>query len=378
MKFDLRAARSLLLGVGVAARLFAQAPPATAQSTPDTLVFQDGEKLIGQLISATDTVVVFKSAIGFEVAVPWAKIQELRSDKKFAAIHKSVILHDPEEVRKVPVGAVDMKDQKLEVAAGPESKSIPVKELSNVVGQKAFEAAMHRTNIFGGWKGGVNFGLSLTDATITTRTFNGAVDLARQDTSEGWLPVRNRSSFGVNFFNSLTSQVGVYNTKTTIIHSDFVHDMYFNPRVFGFLGATFDHNYNQRLQLLQGYGGGIGFVAIKNDVSELDVRAGIGYVKQVYDGYPELNKNLVGSRFNENYTRRFSHGITLFEQAGIRPAWNDMKSYFAGFVLGVNVPVYKRFSVNLNSFDSYNNNPPPYRKKNTLQVTVGIHYELFK
>ena len=358
--------------VGMCVDLLAQTKPGS-----DVLIFKDGEKLIGELKSATGDKVVFKSDIGFEVTVPWAKIQELHSDKKFAAIHKDVILRNDSDAAKVPVGSVEMKDQKLEVVAAPQPNILPVQELANVVSQQSFNRALERRNILGGWKGGADFGMSLTEATVTTRDWTGAINLARQDTSESWLPVRNQTSFGFNLFNEITKSPNNSGTRTTIIHSDFVHDMYFRPRLFGFVGATFDHNHAQGLLLLQGYGGGIGVVAYKTPASELDIRAGLGYMRQTYTD-PTLNRNLIGSRFNENYSHTFSRGISFYEQAGIRPAWNSMKNYFAGFLAGLNVPVYKRMSLNVSSYDSYVNNPPPFRKKNTLQLTVGLHVTLFK
>ena len=349
--------------------LFAQSKPGT-----DVLIFVDGEKLIGELKSATNSMVVFKSDIGFEVTVPWAKVQELRSDKKFAAIHKDLTLYNALDSSKVPLGTVEMKEQKLEVTAAPQAPQIiPVKEVANMVSEKSFQRALHRQGILGGWNGNTNFGLSLQDGTISSRTITTSIDLSRADTSENWLPVRNRTTFGFNLYNGLVTQAGLDDTKISIFHSDFVHDWYFKPRWFAFGGATFDHNRSLGLELLQGYGGGIGAVLIKNEHTELDVRAGLGFLRQVYT-YAPLTENLIGSRFSENFSHTFRHGITLYEQAGIRPAWNDMKNYFGGGLVSLTVPVYHRLGFNLSGFDSYVNNPPPFRKKNTVQLTIGLNY----
>jgi hypothetical protein len=44
---------------------------------PDTLLFNDGEKLIGHLERSTDTKVTFKSDMAGEITVDWSKVQEL-------------------------------------------------------------------------------------------------------------------------------------------------------------------------------------------------------------------------------------------------------------------------------------------------------------
>jgi len=43
--------------------------------------------------------------------------------------------------------------------------------------------------------------------------------------------------------------------------------------MFGFAQALLDHNYSQGLDLQQDYGGGIGFVVLKNPKQELDVKS---------------------------------------------------------------------------------------------------------
>ncbi len=356
-----------LLTLGLAAGLFAQDKPGT-----DVLIFKDGEKLIGELKSATGEKVTFKSDVGFEVTVPWAKIQELHSDNKFAAIHKDLTLEDRAEEAKVPQGTLDMTDQKLAVTSAPQSppQTIPVDQIGHVVQEKAYERAITRQKLTEGWKGQATFGLSLTRSTVNNQTYSTGVDFSRTDPPENWLRLRNRISFDFNSIYGKTTITGVPDTVISLYHSDIVDDIYFKPRWFAFVGTTFDHNFNQGLDLLQAYGGGIGRVVIKNEKSELDVRAGIGFMDQLYS-VPGFSRKLVGSRFNESYTRTFAHGITLNEMAGIRPAWNSMKDYFTGFTVGINVPVYRRFSLSVNSFDSYANDPPPNFKKNSFQLTVG-------
>lgn len=356
--------------LAVAGCLSGQTKPAQ-----DVLVFVDGEKLIGELKSATDSKVVFKSDMGFEVTVPWAKIQELHSQNKFAAIHKDLILRNEDESAKVPQGTLEMANQKLEVttAAAAAPRIIPVNEVSNVVPEQAFEHAMHKQGLLEGWTGQVAFGTSITEATVSNQAVTSSVELSRADPSENWLRVRNRTTFTFNSAYGKTTQSGVPDTKISLFHSDLVHDYYLKPRWFVFAGASFDHNYSQGLDLLQAYSGGLGAVIIKTERTDMDARAGIGFLQQRYSD-PALNRNLVGSRFGETFSHRFAHGVVLYEQAGIRPSWNETRNFFGDFLLSLNAPVYRRLGVSVSSFDSYVNNPPPSFRKNSFQVTLGVTY----
>src|SRR5690348_17741224 len=74
--------------------------------------------------------------------------------------------------------------------------------------------------------------------------------------------------------------------KTFTMHGEFVEDYFLFPRLFVQGGAIFDHSYSQSLDLLQSYGGGLGYVVYRTNRSEFDLRAGVGWAKQQYNGYP--------------------------------------------------------------------------------------------
>ena len=70
----------------------------------------------------------------------------------------------------------------------------------------------------------------------------------------------------------------------------------------------------------------------------------------------------------------FGHGITFTEDAGARLAWNYEKAFSANMNTALSMPVFKNLGVNVTSFDSFVNNPPPGFKENTFQIAFGIRY----
>ena len=109
----------LTCSLSIAVKLFAQAPKADSKPGTDVLIFTDGEKLIGHLERATASSVVFKSDMAGEITVDWAKVQELQSPQKFAAIPKNVRLRHREDASKVPQGALTATAQKVEITPNP-------------------------------------------------------------------------------------------------------------------------------------------------------------------------------------------------------------------------------------------------------------------
>ena len=355
--------------------LYAQASAGSSQPGPDTLIFVDGEKLIGHLERASSSSVVFKSDMAGEVTVDWSKIQELHSPQKFTAIPKDLKLRRREDAAKAPQGEVTMTAHKLEITSRPDAapQTIPLDNLAELVPQTDFERGFHRASFAEGWTGGATAGLSLTEATQKNQTFTAAVNLVRAVPSENWLDVRSRTILDFNEAYSKLTQPATPEIKTSLFHAGVEQDWYVTPRVFVFGQAVFDHSVSQGLDLQQTYGGGLGLVVFKTTKHEFDFKGSVDYINQQFTS-SALNQTLFGSIFGETYVRKFQHGILLSEQGGITPAWNNTSAYSAFASAGLTFPVYHHLGVTLGALDNFLNDPPPGFKKNSFQFTLGATY----
>jgi hypothetical protein len=114
---------------------------------------------------------------------------------------------------------------------------------------------------------------------------------------------------------------------------------------------------------------------LKQSNQTLDLKAGIAYVRQEFTA-AAATESLVGSVFEEDYTRGLWHGSKFTEQAIVLPTWNNTRAISASGNAAVTIPVYKRMSFSLGTIDNWLNNPPPGFKKNSFQVTMGLTYAL--
>ena len=350
---------------------------AQTKPAPDVLVFTDGEKLIGELKSATGAKVVFKSAMGFEVTVEWSKIQELHSSQPFAAVPKDLVLKGGADAPKVPQGVLQMANQTLELMPAPAAppQTIPVANVSNVVPEPTFERALHHQGIFEGWLGLATLGIGLTESTQQSTTITSSFAVQRSSPSEDWLRLRNKTLISFNQVYGNVSQKGSPSIKTEIYRGSLERDYYLHPRLFAYGSALFEHNFSQGLDLLQSYGGGLGYSVLKSERSQLDLTAGVAFLEQQFST-PGYNKKIFGSRFGETYRATFAHGIIFAEEAGVRPAWNHPEALFAGGTASLTLPVYRRLGVNAAVLDGFINDPPPGFRKNTFQLTIGASYTI--
>ncbi len=347
---------------------------AGAKASPDVLLFTNGEKLVGQLQSATGSTVTFKSEMAGVVTVEWTKVQELQTAGTFAVIPKGVTMRRSDDTTKVAKGTIAVKEKQVEISgAGAAPQRMPVGDLSNVVNAAAFENAFRRQSFFSNWKGGATLGISLTEATQKNQTVSSALNLVRTVPAENWLNLSSRTTIEFAQAYGQLSQPNVPSVKTDLIHAGLEQDWYLNPRLFAFGRAVFDHSFSQGLDLQQTYGGGLGFVLLKGLKEELDFKASADYINQRFQN-ASLNQQLFGSSFSETFTKTFARNVLFNEQAGITPAWNNTNAYSAFASANLTFPVYHHFGLTIGALDNFLNNPPPGFKKNSFQLTVGATY----
>jgi hypothetical protein len=368
--------------------LFHQTVAARAQSSAakpgtDVIVFTNGDQLTGTLERAAGDSFVFKSDLVGEVTVSADKIKELHANGKFVALKKNETIT---RTSKQP-GALTYGDNAISVAdtksGAPEV--IPVKNLANLIDEATFTTEVtNNPGIWYGWHGSLSGGISLVESTQTGQTYNAAVNLVRLIPSVDFLPPRTRTTINVLETYGKITQPAIPQTipptvasvtKTSIFHADAEHDKYFTQRVYALVGLSFDHNFSQGLNLQQIYGGGLGWTVVKTPVQEFDVKADLHYERQNFVP-PTPNTSLVGSSFTEQYSRKLPAKIIFTESGTFIPSWNNLSIYSAIFAAGLQVPTYKRFSLNLNLLDNYLSNPAIGFNNNSLQFVTGVLYTL--
>jgi len=377
---------SVAIGPFASTSLHAQTPPpaqaaapAQAPTEPDSVVFANGEKLVGHFEGFIAGAAKFKSDKLGEITIDLSKIQELHSSQKFAVVRKGVKLARGERDGQILQGTITVANQIVQVdpGSGLPVQTVKVSELNDIVAEPTFDLSFRSPGVFHGWKGALGIGASLVEATQESESLTGAVNLVRAmpTASQNWLSPSNRMLVVFNESYGTVSQPNTPTVKTSIFHAVAERDQYFSSNVFAFGTTTFDHNYSQGLDLQQLYGGGIGWTIIKHPKQVFDIKASIDYERQSFQ-LASQDHDLANSVFTEEYTRTLAHGLALHELGSVSPAWTDEVAYSAYASVGLILPVYKKFAVSVNAIDSFLNDPPPMFRKNSVQITTGITYTL--
>jgi hypothetical protein len=363
------------------------------KAPPDFIVFQNGDRLTGKLVSASGGNVVFNSDMAGNLTIPFSKVKELHSGSEFVALKKG----KPGHITPAGTGTVAFDKGNLQLTRGTEpAQTLPASDLGFLVDVPSYAKAVdHRAGLLEGWTGAATFGLTLVRSTQTSTTFTGALNFVRAIPTVPYLPNRNRTTFNITetYGTDETPIIPQTNpasppsiVQTSIFHADAERDQYFSERLYALADLSFDHNFSQGLQFQYVDGIGAGWTALQDPKQELDLRADIHYEKQQFlptavgaigaNGVFQDNLDLVGSTFQENYHRTLPRKIVFTEWANILPAWNDRTAYTANAFASFTMPLFKRLNATLSSTDNYLNNPSPGYRKNSVQFVTGLTYTI--
>ena len=373
-----REATSLFRSLSVFAMTALLLSTSAVAAEPDVLVCKSGEKFIGQLESATAAQVTFKSQAAGEIKVPWSKVKELNSTRRFAVIPKNVKISGAQEAKKIPEGTVSVAEKRIEIqpAATAPVRTVSITDSGHVVDEKSFQSSFKSPGFFGGWSPTVSMGVSTVFATQRDRTFDGEVTLSRVVPDVDWRNTSDRTTIDISASYAKTHSTLVTNPATVkayIYQADLEHERYLVPRLFGYGEITYDHNYSQNLSMGQTYVGGLGLAVWKQTGQELDLKGSLGYIQRRYykSGF---NKDLFASTFGEVYRNKRKHGIEFHEELSFIPAWNDSPAYAAAGKAGLSIPISESISLDFNAKDSFLNGVPAIYKKNSIEFSVDISY----
>lgn len=347
------------------------------QGEKDTLLFTNGEKLIGKLRRSTGTTVLFHSDMAGDVSVEWGKIKELHSEQNFAVVEKGVKLRTDESGLRIPQGSVSVSDGNVLVSTLPNRPplTLPLSNTQDVIDLPTFQkVVLSRPAFYQNWKGSGTVGLAFVNATQQNQSYTSSINFIRDVPGENWMAPETRTTLTFTSSYGELNQPNTPTVKTSIFHAQAERDKYFSPRLFTFFETGFDHDYSQGLDLQQTYGSGIGWSTLKSANEQLDLRTALVFENQAFFAAPQ--NHLFSSIFSEAYNRKFRNKITFHQDLSITPSWSNLNAYSGTGDITLTIPIYKQISYTLGVTDSFINNPSPGFRKNSFQFLSGITYTL--
>lgn len=330
----------------------------------DQIVMKNGDRLTGKIGKSDDKSLVIKTEFAGEVTVDWSAIQDVKSDQP---LHVS--LKDGKSV----VGPVTTADGKIQVSTKT-AGNVEVPKDSIVVmrsdpEQVAWEKLQH-PGLLEGWQGGLNIGFGLTAGNSETKNLALAFNGIRTGLHDK-LTLYAGSVYSKNDQAPAATQVTA-NTN----HGGIRYDRDITPRLFGFGNADFATDALQDLNLRQVYGGGLGFHAIKNDNTTLDLLGGIAYTRENYTQVaplPRLIHSFVAGQFGDEFMHKVAKSTVITQRAYFFPDLQNSGEYRATLDFATVTKISKWLGWQNSFGDVYVTNPPTGKKKNDVVFTTGLN-----
>ena len=234
----------------------------------DQIILKNGDKITGTIVKKDGDSIVIKTESAGIVTVVWSAVEKIVSDAKL-----NVTLADGQLIK----GKVDTENNKVNVQTENAGTVAVEKDKINIVRsdaeQASFEAAQERLrnpSLGDLWAGNADVGYSMTSGNSRTSTFTAGIRAARETS-------RDKISVYANAIKASNSTSGRSVTSANALWYGARYDVNLSNKTFAFGSADFEHDRPQKLRVRSSFGAGLGYRAIRNDRTQLDLFAGAAY-----------------------------------------------------------------------------------------------------
>lgn len=329
----------------LAALIFA----APAIAAADTVVLQNGDHLTGTFISADGKAMAFKTPYAGQISVKWAAVKEITTTEPISVTLMSKrIMSGPITktgdmlVVHTPAGAVDVPLAQVKFVRSPQEEAKY---------QKSLHPGLTRN-----WKGNVGLGFSLARGNSHSSNLTTSFNMQRKTLSDEITLAESSVYSTATAANTVTANAVLGGAR---------YDKNVNPLLFGFFSAVYAHDELQGLNLRQIYSSGLGWHAIANPSTTLNIVAGVNYTRETYSGTATLapgisvQRNLAAATTGEDFSHKFDKITSVNEHFYFYPDLsNDVGQYRFTLSADANTHVTGWLSWQVGLTDLYVSNPP--------------------
>lgn len=330
----------------------------TSGALADQVVLKNGDRMTGQVIRFDGKNLVLKTEFAGEVNIQWLAIQQITSDQA---------LHVQSSSGKTVVGAITTNDGKINIGTKTgETVEVPIENIvliRNEAEQSAYEQSLNpgfREN----WDAGATVSFALTRGNSQSKNLALAFN-ANRKTLHDKLSLYTNSVYATN-----DAPGAVPSTTANAQQGGIRYDHDITPRLFGFVGADFQADSLQTLDLRSVFGGGLGFHAIKRDSTTLDLLAGVNYT---HEKYAAFTRNFAAATLGDEFMHKLYGSTVLTQSLYFYPDFNNTGEYRTTFNFGTLTKLSKWLGWQNAFGDIYVSNPPSGKKKNDILFTTGLN-----
>ncbi len=330
----------------LAATLLCVTHPAAA----DQVIFQNGDRLTGTILTMDAGKLEIDTALAGKVKVDWKEVATFSSDGPVAlrlsdgtTVSGQAKEATPGAVRIVEAGAPEAQPVALEgtVKLNPE----PVR-----------------------WKGNVTAGFSLQRG--NARTIGGSVDLLASRRSE---IDRITLDAGYRAARETSLDTGESITTARRLYGGLQYDYFFTRKLFGFALARGERDGVAALDLRATAGVGLGYQIFESTERNLSLQIGPTWIGEYYSNDTPDNE-FAALRAGWSFDQVLYEGITFFQRGHFATSVEGADHTLADTETGLRYKLFGDFYGETKLLWLYDSAPAKDRERQDLSLTVGLGY----
>lgn len=318
----------------------------------DEVVFINGDRISGKIISASDGKLVIDSTVAGRITVDLSRVATFSTDEPVAIhLEDGTVLNQPvqaaEQGRVSPVGGV---------AAGQ-----PV-ELTSV-------KAINPPPVSSPWTGSVSAGLLIASGNADSFATNVTLSASKRGEDD-------RITVGGEYFfaRQRDSDTGVWNTSVDNWKVNGKYDYFLGPQWYVFFQGRVERDRIADLDLRVSPSIGLGYQWWEGPVSNFLTEAGLAWVYEDFRGAD--SEEYFAARLAYRYDRVVREGVKVFHNLELLPSLEDFGEFILDTDLGLRFNLTTRMFTEGKLQWRHNSQPAPGADKNDLRfiASVGVTF----
>jgi putative salt-induced outer membrane protein len=335
-----------------------------AHGLADQITLKNGDRVTGKIVKTDGGKLIVTTDLLGDVSVDLAAVTNITTDQP---------LYVTLEGGRTVSGAMTASENKVELR-GTNANVVSVdrsaiKVIRSEAEHLAYEESLN-PGLLEGWSGGADVGLALTSGNSDTTNLAIGLSATRETSND------KTSIYAASIYNR-DSTDGESRTIANTVRGGVRYDRDINRKFFGYGFTDLEHNGLQDLTLRFVLGGGIGYHAIRNERTELDLLGGLAWNREYFKG--DFNdRSSAEAQIGQTLAHRFSSRVSFKEQLFIFPNLTNGGEYRVNFDASLITDISRRIGWQLTLSDRYLSNPPFGFEKNDLLLTTGLKIKLGK
>jgi len=342
---------------------------ASSVASADTIKLKNGDHITGTIKAITDGKLTLATEYAGEIKIDLKLIADLQSDSSLclkASSDEAVC----GQIKKLVRGKVEIADSSDKVREVEIDKVVSLADAKSDSKSKSALASASPvatdvpsliSEIFSDWKGGVDFGFSLS----------------RGNTRSGQLSlfVNSKRSFGRDTLQlNGNALYGSVNGAQSISANrfDVRYDHFLSDRAFVYFVTEAETNKPKRLELRNAHGGGFGWQIAKSDRVRFSTFGGVGTINQDFDDAPSTFG--IEGRMGQEMTLSLSDKMRIINNYEILMNVSDHGSNRSQFNLTFQAPLVENIVLGVRYYNRYDSRPLPDTQSTDSGVVTTLGY----